>query len=70
MTTEIKDYQKSSIQFDTQSSCIPSLGESHSHKINQRIQLYRHPDQNDIFIAKIVKCLKKPKSRIEFRVRI
>lgn len=61
LTEDINGEIKSSV-------CVPGLGVSFFHKINQRIILNRHPTEKGLFRAKIVKSLLTPRKYAEFWV--
>ncbi|XP_058446759.1 DNA repair protein RAD51 homolog 3 [Malaya genurostris] len=53
----------------TNSIVIPAIGDSHSHKINQRIVLGQTSDEeSSIFIASIEKSLMRPRTLVKFQI--
>lgn len=49
---------------------VPSLGDSHAHRVNYQITVGRDLDDHDkqLFVAKIGKCFFNPEQLIAFRV--
>lgn len=65
MTTDIVENTNGEI---ISSNCVPALGDSFLHKINQRIILNRHSSKKGLFIAKVIKSILRPKGIAEFWV--
>lgn len=51
-----------------ETSIIPSLGESHLHRINYQITIGRDIDRPNLFVANIDKCFTKCEKEVPFRV--
>lgn len=52
-----------------ESDLVPSLGESHAHRVNYRITLDRDQD-SEVFVANVDKSFTKAETKVAFRVSL
>lgn len=53
---------------DGETYIVPSLGESHTHRVNHQIAIGRDDNNQKLFVANIVKCFVKAAGNVPFQV--
>lgn len=53
---------------DSAAYLVPSMGDSHSHRVGQLITLARDGDRTDVFCANIDKSRHSPEIVVKFRI--
>lgn len=53
---------------DGKTFIVPSLGESHSHRVNHQITIARDIDHPGLIVANVDKCFVKEEEKVAFQV--
>lgn len=53
---------------DGETYIVPSLGESHTHRVNHQITIGRDDNNHKLFVANIDKCFVKAAENVPFQV--
>lgn len=53
---------------DGETYIVPSLGESHTHRVNHQITIGRDDKNQKLFVANIEKCFVKAEGNVPFQV--
>lgn len=53
---------------DGKKSIVPSLGESHSHRVNCQISIARDLDNQRLIVANVDKCFVQCEKKVAFQV--